>query len=133
MIDERKVCKLDLSICDREILCVDKVIVAHIVDLDLALMVGIKEFDHVVFTVTEQLVEALSWQPHGNHTICDVAQVEIKSVILITVTVHRDKAFQYKASFRLLFSFSTLVDLLHEVGICCQTEPIDLLEVDPIY
>ena len=75
MVHEREVGELDLAVSEGEDFRIDEIIVAHVIDLDPAVMILLKEFYHVVLTVSEQLVEALTWQSHRNNSICDVAQI----------------------------------------------------------
>ena len=53
MVHEREISHFDLSLGQGENLGVDEVVVAHIVNLDLAFVVSIEKGDHVILTVSK--------------------------------------------------------------------------------
>ena len=53
VVHERKISHFDFSLGQRENLGVDEVVVAHIVNLDLAFVVSIEKGDHVILTVSK--------------------------------------------------------------------------------
>ena len=53
VVHEREISHFDFSLGQRENLGVDEVVVAHIVNLDLAFVVSIEKGDHVILTVSK--------------------------------------------------------------------------------
>ena len=113
VIDEGKVGELDFAICDREHFCVHEVVVTHIVDLNTAVVIGIKELHDIILAVPEQFIEALSRQTHRYHTVGDVTKIEVKPIVLVSVTVPGDQSFKNEAFLRLVFCSFAFVDLHH--------------------
>ena len=75
VVHKWKIGDFDLVFSQRENFWVHEIIVAHVVNLNSAVVVFFEELDDVVLAVTEQLVEPLAWQPHGYHSIGYVAQI----------------------------------------------------------
>lgn len=92
VVHEWKVGQFDLSVRQGELFTIHEVVVAHVVNLYAAFVVGLEKLDHVVLAVSKQFVEALAWQPHRNHSTRDVAQVKVEAAVLVSISVPRDKS-----------------------------------------
>ena len=97
MIDKRKVCEFYFAVGDLENFCVHEVVVTHVIDLDSAVVIGIKELHNIILAVPEQFIEALTRQTHCDHPVCNVTKIEIEFVVLVSVTVPRDQSLKNEA------------------------------------
>ena len=58
MIHERKIGDFNLPIVEGENFCVHELIVAHVVNLDPALMISLEVLDHILLAVTKEFKES---------------------------------------------------------------------------
>ena len=124
MIHERKVGKFDLPVRQAEYFCIYEVIVAHVVDFDATIVIFFKELDDIILAIPEQLIEALAWQAHRDHSIRDVAQIEVKLAILVPIPVSRDDPLDNCALSCLCLALLAQIYLLKKVGVGGLAEPI---------
>lgn len=78
-------------------------------------MVRLEVVDHVFLAVTEQFEESLSWEAHCDHTVRNVAQIQVELRIGVPVAVTADDFFDNGASSRLFLTLFSVIDIGHQV------------------
>ena len=130
MIHERKVGKFDFSISKAEHFSVHKVVVAHIVYLDPAIVIFLKKLYDIILAIPEQLVESLARQAHSDHPIRDVAQVEVELAVLVSIAISGDHPLDDGAFSGLGLALLAQIYLLKKVGVGTLAESIELGKID---
>lgn len=93
-------------------------------------MVTFEKLYDLVLTISEQFVEALSWETHRDDPWRDIAQIKVELAVLVAVTIAADQCAQNGALSRPFFHFFAIVDFSHKVGVSCLTEVVKVQEVN---
>ena len=87
MIHKWEIGQFHFSLSKAENFSIDEVVIAHIVDLYPTVVILFEEVNDILLAVPEKLIEAFSGQTHRNHSIRDVAKVQIELAVLVAVSV----------------------------------------------